>query len=164
MAIVYIVTAVVFIIFAPLNFSGYAYFDKEAKRLSFSVYLYDAIKVFGGYAQLRKGSVIMHYGNKRAKMFAKSDMGNFKIKLKDLRRIQVFSSALTVSFPFSVNCVNAATLINCSTELLCPFIAAEKDFLSLRSTVIFGRDSDIKAYYKIKIGLNLFVVIRMLAG
>ncbi len=162
--IVYIVTAVVFILCAPLNFSGYIYFDKQSKRLSFGIYLYGFIKVFGGYTQLIKGGVIIHYANKKARLFLKRDMGNFKIKLKDLKSIEVFSSKLVTSFPCAADYANLASCITVATNFICPFIVTNKDFIKLNSTVILGRDEDLKAYYKISVGFNLSVILKILVG
>lgn len=164
MAIVYVVTAVAFILCAPLNFSGYLYLDKESKRLSFGIYLYGVIKVFGGYAQPVKRGVIIHYANKKARLFLKSDMGSFKIKLKDLKSIEVFSSKLVTSFPCTVNDVNLASCITVATNFICPFIVTKKNFIKLNSTVILGRDEDLKAYYKINVAFNLLVIIKILVG
>ncbi len=156
---VYLVTGVIFFLFFPNLFDVFIYFDKKSGRLNIGVYFYGIIKVFGGFIEKDRKDYVFHYSNKRAKLFKQNDMGKLKLKPKDLKVFEVFTSRLCFSFPFEVKYVNLASIVTCSSNFICPFIKTEKDFIDLKSTVIMGRDDSTKVYYRLKFAINVFLLI-----
>ncbi len=158
---VYVVSGILFILFFPSVFDVYIYFDKKSGRLNLAVYFYGVIKVLGGFVEKDKKDYIFHYSNKRAKLFKGNDMGKFKLKLKDLKMFEVFISRLYISFPFDINYVNVASIVTVSSNFICPLIKGA-DFVDLKSTVIMGRDDSLKAYYKLRFAINIFLLVLLL--
>lgn len=159
---VYAVTAIVFTVFLPLDFCGYIYFDKAIGRLTFGVYLYGFLRVFGGFIESDGGDYLIHYKNSRAKLIKRGDVRKSRIGINDLKSIEVFSLRSVFSFPMNVGYVMPSATVMVCTEFFAPIVKSEKDFVKLKSTCIFGRDDSLKAYCKIKFGLNLFVVFKIL--
>ncbi len=153
---VFLFAVIILILFFPLRLSVYVYFDGESKRLSFSVYLFKIIKIVGGFIEKYGGDIIIHYSNKRARLFNKSDMGKFKLKSGDKKHFEVLSSCLVTSFPFTPEYCNLAGVITVASNLLCPFITTEKDFLKIKSIIYLGKDDYLKIYYRLKFMTTLF--------
>lgn len=159
---VYCAIAVVVILFFPIRTTIFLYYDGEDKRLYLSVYAYGFIKVLGGYAERKDSDYIFHYSDKKAKAINKNDMGNLNIKFKDLKVFEVLSSRLAFSFPFDVKYLNYGGIVTAASNLIFPFVKDKKDFIDLKSTVVFGRDEDLKVYYKLEILFNIFVLLGVL--
>lgn len=157
---VYFAIAIVVIIFFPIRATIFLYYDGEDKRLYLSVYAYGFIQIVGGYLERKGLNYIFHYSDEKAKAINKNDMGNLNnIKLKDLKAFEVLSSRLTFSFPFDVKYLNYGATVTAASNLIFPFFKVKKDFVDLKSTVVLGRDEDLKVYYKLEILFNIYVLL-----
>ena len=159
---VFLFALITVILFFPLVFGVYVFFDGESKRLNFSVYLYKKVKIFGGFVEKCEGEYILHHSDKRARMFKKDDMNKIKIKLKDKKYFELLSSRLVASFPFSSGYCNFGGIITVASNFLCPQIRAKKDFIKLKSTVYIGKDEYVKIYHKLKFVTTLCLIIILL--
>ena len=66
---------VVFLLFLPFFFSVKSYFDLKSKKVAFSVYFFDLLKVFGGYATLYKQGFAFHVKKNKAILLPFNEMG-----------------------------------------------------------------------------------------
>lgn len=161
MAVLYVVIGVI-ILFSPLIFDLYVYYDKESKRLNFGLYIFNFIKVLGGFIQRQDKGIILHYKNKKAKIFNTKDMGKVKFKLKDLSMIEVFESNLLISLPINETNLNLASCLNFTSNFIGPIIKEKKDFLDLKTNVYLGCDRQAKIYFQLKFAFNIFTLILLL--
>ena len=154
----YIVSAIVFVLLFPISVSVYVYFDSETKKITFAVMPYNAFVIFGGYALIKGGNVFLHYGKKKAKLFRITDARSLGFKPKYLKGVKILTinNLLSVKFePESVFCVGAYLALS---NVISPVI---ETLTGARSVFIaeVGYKESTSNYFSLSFAFDVLLVI-----
>ena len=66
----------IFVLFLPIVIKTDAHYDMNRKKFGFSVFIFGAIKLFGGYIGTYKGGIALHLSRKKAVLIPYSKMNS----------------------------------------------------------------------------------------
>ena len=86
-----LILILIFILFFPIVVTVYVYFDTKNKKLYFAIYIFKILKIFSGYACVRKkGGFYIHFKNK-AVIIDKNTFKNFNGNAGIIKYVQPLS-------------------------------------------------------------------------
>lgn len=158
MWVLYLVTIVTLVLFFPLKINLLLYFDEKSKRLFIWLFLYGRIKLYGGSFEKQDGKIIYRFSKNKSKIIKVTDIEKSGFKPKNLKGIEMVSSRLLAFFPTEERFLIFGYTASFVTNYIGGYFSRNKDFLDIKSTVIFGKDEDVKVYGQTDFILNFFIL------
>lgn len=78
--VLFFALTILFLLFVPFFFSLRTYFDVKTKKVAFSLFFFNLIKVFGGYATLYAEGIAFHVRRDKAVLLPLKEMGDQRKK------------------------------------------------------------------------------------
>lgn len=158
MWVVYLVTTITLVLFFPLKINLLLYFDEKGKRLFIWALLYGCIKLYSGRFEKQGEKIIYGFSKNKSKIVNVTDIGTMGFKPVNLKGMEVVSSRLLAFFPTEENFLVFGYTASFITNYIGEYFSRNKDFLDLKSTVVFGKEEAVKVYYQMDFILNFFTL------
>ena len=84
------------VLFFPIIFRVDQHFDLNKKKMGFAVFLYDKIKIIGGYATTYPGGIALHISPKKAIVIPYAQMNNERKRFSIVKTFHLQSFILTI--------------------------------------------------------------------
>lgn len=155
-----------FVIFCPITLKlKTAYFSckqKEDKKIFFSIFLYNAIKVISGYITFEKKCIAIHLTNKKAILIYSSDLLDTGAKYKKLKNFEVYEIKNVIEIGNNVEeeQLYLVFLIKNIVLQLGIYYKNKKDFAFFRNDFILNEQTEgVNIFLATKVVFNLFAIL-----
>ncbi len=91
----FIILTVLAVLFFPIYLEGNAHYDMNRRKITFSIYAYKFLPVFGGYAATYAGGVALHVSRKRAILIPYGKLNNERKKFSFVKTFRLKNFLLT---------------------------------------------------------------------
>lgn len=153
----------IFIIFCPILFNINFFFNKSDNKLYMGIYLFNFIKVYGGYLQICKKGIWLYLSDKKHFLLSYSDafkknQNNMNIlKGFDLIKIHaVIELGIKDDAPKAMMMISG---IHNIISIVFPVLRTKNSAMSLKCTEILEEQDDFKITVAIKYVFNIFLLI-----
>ena len=153
-----IAVSLVFIITLPILVEVYGYYDGKLKKIFFSIKVYKIIKIFGGYIELIKRLVFIHYKRKKALCFGLAD-GGVSVPPGIIKQIVFLEFSSALSLPMSENPFKIAIIDNVLINDVFCVLKTNNEHLKVDHNLEIGRDENTRICLKTSVMLSVLAVI-----
>ena len=152
---------IVALIFVPVFLSGYGYFDYSQKKLFFCLKLFTLFQLFGGYIEIFKGLIVIHYKKDKAIAFGVFD-GGMSLDLSFLKDFSILELKAHLSLSATENSIRFAVVENVIANNVLSYIKSNNADAKIVRNVEIGKDEKVRFYLKLSILFNIISIIKLL--
>ena len=158
-----LVIALYILLIFPIYLNGYLYFSLDVKKLFFSIKLFKAIKLFSGYAELRKEGIFIHLTRKKAILIPYSSLTSMKKKVKPLKDYHIIKWEFEADLGMENNTLFAletAFFINYFTSFINWLTSNIKPYLIIKNNVnVYDSKNVLRLYFYGTVLLNSLMIL-----
>lgn len=153
---------IVCIMIMPLNISVNVAVVKKYRKIFFGIYLYGAIKIFGGYIEKISEGLAIHYTNKKAIIIRSKDLIGARKSIKPFMDYHFvkFKTLTETGVGETVTHLYALLIINFINNATAKILNKKKPYLTIDNGFNLYANEDIfNLFLKSNVYLNLVMIV-----
>lgn len=159
--IVFLITII--LVFFPLFITFNVCYLSCDKKVFIGIYLFNIIPLFGGYVELSKYGIAIHYSSKKAKIIPYNSLLTFNKTIKPLKDYHIISCFSIIDVGTQDSMVFSSFLSFLyvwHNKLICNFFTTHKNYLKLNNSInLYEDERFFNIYLKLSFVLNFMMII-----